>query len=312
MAKMISHVVNMSLGGCDRAVSSQAFCEAYTIMVKLMEVVHLLEEYEQDDSYDCDLLDSLAECQFALSANVVTYINKLCPTAPYRLRLMYRAFIDRSSNLYSNGNGDAVQETAEVLTDTALLQKFCDNAEIVVSTYSISEEDFEILKEEVLELISTLGCFLWEDFQLDKSYASLNGDGFEAGVGADGTAQPSNAFINSQPQGELVLDECVNEALSYLEDSAEIVIENVHSIVERYEPKLTIFEKYPVLADSFFALLSEFGYKDLVETVEGMLPTDLECVEDIQELLVANAGDGDNTKDVAEELTLFIQKYELV
>ena len=62
----------------------------------------------------------------------------------------------------------------------------------------------------------------------------------------------------------------------------------------------------------YWIAISEFGYKDLVETVEGMLPTDLECVEDIQELLVANAGDGDDTKDVAEELTLFIQKYELV
>lgn len=312
MAKMINHVVGMSLGGCDRAVSSQAFCEAYTIMVKLMEVVNLLEKYEQDDSYDCDLFDSLAECQFALSANVVTYINKLCPTASYRLRLMYRAFIDRSSNLYSNGDG--VQETAEVLTDTALLQKFCDNAEIAVSTYSISEEDFEILKEEVLELISTLGCFLWKDFQLDKSYASLNGDSSEAGAGADGIAQPSNAFINNQPQGELVLDECVNEALSYLEDSAEVVIKNVHSIVERYEPKLTIFEKYPVLADPFFALLTEFGYKDLVETVEGMLPNNLECVEDIQELLVANSNINTekDAKDFEEELALFIQKYKLV
>jgi len=307
MARLINHVVGMSLGGCDRAVSSQAFCEAYTVMVKLMEVINLLEEYEQDDSYDCDLLDSLAECQFTLSSNVVTYINRLCPTAPYRFRLMYRAFIDRSSNLYSNG--DEVQETAEVMTDTALLQKFCDNAEIVVSAYSISEEDFEILKEEVLELISTLGCFLWKDFQLDKSYVSLNGNGSEAEDGTDGVAQPSNAFVNAPKNGELVLDECVNEALSYLEDSVEIIIENVHSIVERYEPKLTIFEKYPVLADPFFALLSEAGYKELVESVEGMLPNNLECVEDIQELLAAAAED--DSKDVAEELALFIQKYEL-
>lgn len=279
-------------------------------MIKLMEVINLMEEYEQDDSYDCDLLDSLAGCQFALSSNVITYINKLCPTAPYRFRLMYRAFIDRSSNLYSS-DGE-VQESEEVMTDTALLQKFCDNAEIVVSTYSISEEDFEILKEEVLELISTLGCFLWKDFQIDKSYATLNSS--EAEDGIDGVAKPSNAFIDSPKQGELVLDECVNEALSYLEDSVEIVIENVHSIVERYEPKLTIFEKYPSLADPFFTLLSEAGYKDLIDSVEGMLPNSQECVEDILELFASNdkAITKDATKDFEKELKLFIQKYELV
>ena len=95
MAKMIKHVVGMSLGGCDRAVSSQTFCEAYTIMVKLMEVVYQLEEYERylpkedesnslteyDNPYECDLLDFLMDCQFATASNVMTYLNRLCPTA---------------------------------------------------------------------------------------------------------------------------------------------------------------------------------------------------------------------------------------
>lgn len=321
MAKTIKHVVSMTLGGCDRAVSAQAFCEGYTIMLKLVEVIDLIEHYEEDESYDSDLFDSLGECQFASVSNIVTYINKLCPTAPYRIRLLHRAFIDRSSKFYSNG--EEMKESTEGMTDTALLQKFSDNAELLSSSYSMSEEECVILKEEVIELIGTIGWFLLKDFQIDKSYNSLNGVVEEEA--GEGMAKPVNAFGDNTQTGELVLDECMNEALSYLGDSVETVIENIHSVTERYQPKLTIFEKYPLLEEPFLDVLNSSDYKGLVESIESMLPATLECAEDIQNIIEkaykegpeeeVEEDSGETTKlpsGLKEMLSWFVIKYELI
>jgi len=309
MAVVLKHEMNKILDGCDKATASNVFLESYSIMVKLKEVVELMELYKNDDSYEVDLCDALTDCQFNNTSCLEFYIKRLCPLERYRMRLMYRAFIDKSSKLYVTDG--VVKSSDNDIVDSALLQKFSENACIIAESYTITEEEFDVIYEEIIELLGTLGDFLLEEYQLGKSYVSLHGvpDGAEnksviENEGAGGSAVKVNAFAEVQP-GELVIDECVKEALAHMEDDIDTILENVRFVSEHYKPALTLFEINPGLHDPFVQLLTDAGYTN-IDNVDEILPVTIECVEDIQRILEAPP------VDAPEMMKMFVDKYDLL